>query len=239
MFLELTNQQEAYLAWPAHIHATVYNDTIIVLNEREDSFTFFDDDQTRFIRSVWGINIYEIDDVKKAEVTQLVASGLAIFSSNPNEPISNDVKKSTGMVESRWAVMDRGIKLEQIRAGYFLKASIYLRKAQKLSKSRKLSALLSGLRSKTPTSQRTSDAQLLLIALNVNFAMKFMLKNVQCLEFAYAVARIAWESGLLCSFKIGVQIHPFISHAWIEGSNGVVMDRSAIPHELSTLVSIG
>lgn len=42
-----------------------------------------------------------------------------------------------------------------------------------------------------------------------------------------------------CRFVVGVQTNPFISHAWVEGENGVVFDRKELPEELAKIVSIG
>ncbi|SHE67314.1 Transglutaminase-like superfamily protein [Marinomonas polaris DSM 16579] len=233
------NMKINYVGWPPFVNTTEYNGNIITLNEKTDVFTFFDDDQSNYIRSLWGKNIAELDEGAKLVIEQLLLNGTLIKCNAPSDALGIDCKVTNGIADPRWAIMGQDIKFKSFRPLYWYKALNYLNSAYREKRANNIHGLLNTLRTKQWRAKKINDKKLHLIAENTCIAMKFVLKDVQCLEFSYAVAKIAFEESIKCEFKIGVQTYPFISHAWIEGASGVVMDRASLNGEVSTIVSIG
>ncbi|WP_312961927.1 lasso peptide biosynthesis B2 protein [Stutzerimonas nitrititolerans] len=233
------NLDGLYLKWASFVRPVAYNGNIVILNEKDDAFIFLDREQSEYLKSIWDKSIYSMSADEKSVATQLISTGLLVQSNNPCKKIVLHEVISNGMSDSRWTMTEQKLELKSFRLMYFLQALISLKKAQKLTSNGDLRQLFAILTKALPSSYEINDAELLVIAKNTNLAMKIMLKRVRCLEFAFAVSRLAFKNNIYCRFMIGVQTHPFVSHAWIEGENGVVMDRPLLSSELAVLKSIG
>lgn len=229
----------AFIQWGRSIKAVIYNSRIILLNEIMNDYVFFDNEQSEFIKSVLGRNLSELSETERSAVDELIAHGIFSVSCKDEDSRFQDEIESKGTFECSWALGSRDASLSGFRSAYFFKALMYLLYAKKSSSKGDLHGLLNGLRVVYNDGAKPNTAELVKIAGNVNLAMGLLWRQIKCLEFAYAVARIAFEHNVSCKFKIGVQTHPFISHAWVESDSGVVMDRRELPEEMATLISIG
>lgn len=237
--MNFERKENGVIQWGSAVKAAIYNGKVVVLDEVSNSFVFFDEEQSSSILSVLGKHFSELSEEGSSAVNDLISHGLLCVAEKMADKNFQDVITSKGAFECDWALGDSRISLLSFRPGYFMQAMILLLLAKRYSDKGKLRDLLQTLRSSSSRSMVANDKKLIAIASNVNLAVLFLWRKTKCLEFAYAVARIAFIHRIKCRFVVGVQTHPFISHAWVEGENGVVFDRKELPEELAKIVSIG
>ncbi|MFJ2411466.1 lasso peptide biosynthesis B2 protein [Pseudomonas sp. NPDC087814] len=231
--------KEPVVQWAKGLHSVIYNSQIVSLDETKDRFIFFEPDQGKFIESIIHKSPNHLTSKDREFISELTECGiLSIEERNPGKPFA-DVKNSLGAFTCEWRNGDDSWRLGDLTPTLFIKAFIYLKRAKTLTEAGKLSELLNDLRASSAHQKKTSQRRLVKIGNNINFAIKLLSVEVKCLEFAYSLSRIAFEESLRCSFNIGVQTHPFISHAWTEGPYGVILDKAELPQDLAIIVSIG
>lgn len=77
------------------------------------------------------------------------------------------------------------------------------------------------------------------LAKNISYASFFVPFQIKCLEWALTVVMLAHIYKIKCYFIIGVQTHPFVSHAWIEDHNGeVIFDDPGLKGSLARILVI-
>lgn len=234
----MTNK-EPVVQWAKGLHSVIYNSQIVSLDETKDRFIFFEPDQGKFIESIIHKSPKHLTPKDKELVSELTECRiLSIEEQPPGNPFV-DVKNSLGAFTCEWRSGDDSWRLGNLTPTLFFKAFIYLKRAKTLTEAGKLSELLNDLRASSIQQKKISQRRLVKIGNNINFAIKLLSVEVKCLEFAYSLARIAFEEGLRCSFNIGIQTHLFISHAWAEGPHGVILDKAELPQDLAIIVSIG
>ncbi|MCQ6260221.1 lasso peptide biosynthesis B2 protein [Pseudomonas sp. Q11] len=226
------------IQWGSAVKAAIYNGKIVVLDEISNSFVFFDEVQSNSILSVLGKRFSELSEEESSSVNDLISHGLICIAGKTTAKNFQDIITSKGAFECDWALGDSKTSLSSFRPRYFMRAIILLLLAKRCSNKGKLHGLFQTLRSSPFDDMVADDKELTVIVSNVNLAILFLWRKTKCLEFAYTVARIAFIHKIKCRFVVGVQTHPFISHAWVEGENGVVFDRKELPEELAKIVSI-
>jgi hypothetical protein len=239
MFMSFERKESRVIQWGSSVKAVIYNEKIVALDEMSNSFVFFDELQSGSILSVLGKHFSELTEEESSSVNDLISHGLLCITEKIAEKNFQDVLTSKGAFECDWALGDSRTSLLSFRPRYFIQATVLLLHAKRYSDKGKLHGLLQTLRSSPHHSMVADEKKLVAIASNVNLAILFLWRKTKCLEFAYTVARIAFIHKIKCRFVVGVQTHPFISHAWVEGENGVVFDRRELPEELAKIVSIG
>ncbi|KAB5627009.1 lasso peptide biosynthesis B2 protein [Pseudomonas putida] len=238
--MQASNDYEGYLTLAEMVSAVSYNNCLVILKQKTDEFVFLDSIQSTFVRSVWARNVstFSADEISAFKEMQLI--GLVHPQLSPSASVLlEDEKVSVGLADTRWSQSDVGISFRTFRPLYFFKALSTINAIRKIPEKHRLPKILGNLSAKSLLSHVDNERELNIIARNVNLAIKLSTKEVQCLEFAYAVCMIAFESGVFCNFRIGVQTHPFMSHAWVESKDRVIMDRVELPSELAIIVSIG
>lgn len=232
-------EKAGFIQWSTGVKAVTYNRRVIVLSEVLNDFVFFDDGQSKFLLSVLGTRSSKLSQEDLRAVDDLISHGLISIKETCPKRIFQDEINSKGAFECDWALGGGRVGLSKFNLKYFIKATRLLLVAKKNSDEGKLHQLLEDLRGFPSSAMVENELELIKIASNVNLAVFFLWRKVKCLEFSYAVARIAFRHNIKCRFVVGVQTHPFISHAWVEGDNGVVFDRKELPKELAKIVLIG
>lgn len=228
-----------FVQWGRGVKSVIYNGRIIALNELCNDFVFFDESQSDFLISMLGMHSSVLSQEQINSVDALILHGLISLQDKIAERVFEDEIISKGSFECNWAVGDSKATLSSFSPKYFVQALYFLLSAKKSSGEGRLHDLLEDLRSASSENMIVNTNELFKIASNVNLAIKFIWRKVKCLEFAFAVTRIAFLHNISCRFTIGVQTHPFISHAWVECDSGVVFDRKELPEELAKIISIG
>lgn len=231
---------DGYLDLAELVSVVEYNGSLIILKQKNDEFIFLSEEQSEFVRRIWSKNISQFDQEEFLVVTELQSIGLVseVLRLSPSELLS-DEKKSKGLFDTRWSESDFSFDFRSFRPFYFFKSLMILILVKSVSEKQRLLTIVSSLKSQVPCHPKHDENELLVIAKNVNLAMKLSIREVKCLEFAYAVCKIAMAEKIHCVFRVGVQTHPFMSHAWVECLSGVVLDRSDLPSELAIIVSVG
>ncbi|WP_422417505.1 lasso peptide biosynthesis B2 protein [Pseudomonas sp. GZD-222] len=229
-----------YVAWAENLHRVMYNSKMILLAECRNDFIFFDTDQTAFVSTVLGKHASQLDSEAEKLVDELIGLEILTLAQVPDfSKKFSDIKTSIGTARCAWQGGRDGWVLSSIRLHTLLKAMKYLKHAKCESQVGHLQGLLDHLRKSVPTVPLTNQARLISLGSNINLAIKLLNTEVKCLEFAYCLASMAFEENLSCSFCIGVQSYPFISHAWVRGPEGVVLDSDELEKDLALMVVIG
>ncbi|MDQ0654020.1 lasso peptide biosynthesis B2 protein [Pseudomonas cedrina] len=232
-------EQNETITWAKEIHAAHYNSQIIILNEIHDRFIFFDHAQSAFIDGIIHTSLVCHSSDTQQLINQLIDTGILLLCHHVTRNPYTEIKNSLGAFECDWRNGDDSWQPTDLRPVLILKALSRLKQARKLADSGKLTELLDNLRNGSARQDTLDHTRLVTIGRNINFAIKLFNGEVKCLEFAYSLAAIAFEEHLWCKFNIGVQTHSFISHAWVEGPLGVILDKPALPRDLAIIFSIG
>lgn len=237
--MPISKEHTGYLALDEMVSAVSYNNCLVILKQKTDEFLFLNDSQSDFMRNIWDKDASTFTTEEKLAVEEMRSIGIVGPQLSPRErPLLEDEKVSIGLTDTRWSQSDVKVDIRSFRPHYFFKAMYLISSIRKVPEKYRLQRIIDSLRSKREQQKVDNPRELFLIAENVNFAIRLSIKKVQCLEFAYAACSIAMQCGIFCTFRIGIQTHPFMSHAWIESKAGVVMDRSDLPSELAIIVSV-
>lgn len=239
----MSTNSPGFITWNDGVYCASYNEKAILLNVSKNEFIFFDQDQTNFIQSILGRHFTRLDSNARKLIAELVEAQIVKLQPEFSSAGFSDIKQTTGSYNCSWEVGDDSWKLRSINLHILIKSIRYLRRAKSFSSQGSLESMLYDLRKSADQpvacSYSKSHERLIKIGHNVNFAIKFLSVKIKCLEFAYCLARIAFEEGISCTFNIGAQTYPFISHAWVEGIEGVVLDDDRLGIDLSVLVKVG
>jgi hypothetical protein len=61
-------------------------------------------------------------------------------------------------------------------------------------------------------------------------------KQIKCLEWSYCLVSMALQRRIKCNLVIGLQLPPFIAHAWVEINDNVIADSPTLPDELAIIL---
>ena len=62
-------------------------------------------------------------------------------------------------------------------------------------------------------------------------------KRTKCLEWAAALTLLAFQKNWACNLEIGVQLLPFVAHAWVKASDGIIADDESLGRSLAVVLS--
>lgn len=231
---------DEYVEWSSSLHRVVYNSQVVILDELHNEFIFFTVEQSEFVKSIIGEKFEGLNDERRAHAEELLEQKILSLVNNSDVTSGfSDVKNSKGTFQCAWRSGSDAWSISAIRPLKLLRAIKYLKHAKEESEKGNLRGLLGHLREQAPSALMKNHERLIGLACNINLAVKMLNVEIKCLEFAYSLARMAFDEGLACRLNIGVQTFPFLSHAWIQGPNGVVFDRDDLEKDLAVMIRIG
>ncbi|MHA6721196.1 lasso peptide biosynthesis B2 protein [Sphingomonas sp. RS6] len=87
-----------------------------------------------------------------------------------------------------------------------------------------LAKILRGLSSTAAPAARSPDEASLQAIAGAFVASAMVLRAAdQCLPRAIAAARLCWQRGLEAALILGVRLHPFAAHSWVQSGDAVVV----------------
>lgn len=227
--------RSTFLSWREHVRAVTYNEALIVLNLRTDEYLVFPPEECVTLRHMFG---KPIESINQQLANEFIDACLIEVSSQPGR-FSFDDKLSAGAPNCSWSAPTRQDLKERLIYSETIRTFRDFRRVRDAKRNRNLVPLTDELRRYSSNNNFNNDPGILLsIASHVEACTRLTRVSVSCLEWAFAVASLAFRRKIQCTFVIGVQTHPFQSHAWIENNGTIIADSPDLATTLSRVLTI-
>lgn len=223
-------------SFPSHIHTIIMHEQLIILNERDDSYTILSESQTKaLVAENFSCN-------KFREISGTLARMKLIEAGNTKlQKIKTADKNYEGIDNYVWrtnrVAITKNPGLRVIVRAYMDLALLKIHLARK-----GLETTFNGMRASKikflDTTPPHTTTVILDYARAIQAASVFLPFKVKCLESSICVYNYAMQHGIKCDFFIGVQLFDFLSHAWVEIDGDVVLDDKDLSRKIPTILSI-
>lgn len=233
-FSNCTDRSVRKLVWAPAIFASMYNGSLIVLNARQDEFLILPNKQANEISDAYGR--IENTVVPCAIEIEFIDAGLLAYS-NKFTPFVRDDKIARGVFSCEWSMPTVKPLGGRVDFRICVRALVDFLAVSRAKRQRSLENLLNRI-PKVIESPGESSRAIIDIASSIEFSIKLSRGNPTCMEWAFALACAARRRGIDCKFVIGVQTHPFVSHAWVEHQGKVLFDSPELAACMARLIEI-
>lgn len=222
---------------PPYVHAIIMHNQLILLNERNDSYTILSEYQTKIFLEENGACDKHKEISEKLARMKLIEPGhthlqnIKIADKN-YEGIDNytwrtnriTTNKRPCLLLTARACKDLTLLKFQLKRKGLENTLNKMRHSKKNAYSENISP---------PPKTGISD-----YAHAIQAASLILPFKVKCLESSICVFNYAIQSGKKCDFFIGVQLFDFLSHAWIEVDGDVILDDKDLSQKIPKILSI-
>ncbi len=217
-----------FISFEKNIYHVVRNNHLILLDLMNDDFSILSKEQTKilimaFEESSWDINDEGLVqsanlDNDKSEFTRFMISKNVISThlSTSKQKINISQKYINSFLS--WKIPK--FKLKNISLFYFILAIRSIFDAKKLRKRDGFLSIVENInKNKRHLYQTESSVDINRLVDSYNFATNFFYSATRCLEWSAGLTFMLQKLNVKANFIVGIQTHPFISHAWVEINN--------------------
>ncbi len=233
-----------YLHVNDHIRLACYNDEMVLFDLRKDKFIILNKNVEKVITFLLSNEIKHSDSKYCIPNTTNIILDNQTFNDIIRELLNQKVfnsqyynipstviirkKESTGAFTGQWKLLDKEI-VSEISFFDFVKNLYFLLKARIYTKVLGINYLIKEIKKyKYNKYIPHCEDSINNLIYTLNEACIYFPTKTKCLEWSTAFMFLAKNKHLKCNLVIGVQITPFLSHAWIEIKNKPLLDSVEI-----------
>lgn len=222
-------------SWQPHVRAACYNNTLVVFNAAADEFLFFAEEDASSLRAAYETPLSPQQRAPEM-LEELVDAGLIRVSRSP-APFLTDDKTSDGTFECHWPT-SRSHLSGTPATGLVLRALADFSFVKLCKARRNLQKMLARLQPAAGPGRPRGSVDLASFVGSVEAAVGTYPLPVSCLEWSFALAKSFQRAGVPARFVVGVQTHPFVSHAWVEVANTVFGAPFDVRQQMAVIVDM-